>query len=92
MTDVTEGDRLRAAVRSDQELAMTEAAFDGLRIAMVNEFVNSDYDETAKREHLYHGLYALDEVRKVLAKAVRAGSDNKAIEAAAAEFAAKAKR
>lgn len=89
---MSDADRIRAAVRSSDELAMTEAAFDGLRIAMVNELVGSDYHESAKREHLYHGLYALDEVRKALKKAVQEGSDAKAIEQAAAAIAAGMKR
>lgn len=80
-------DLVRAAVRSSDELAMTQLAFDQLRTAMVNELVGSDYTESVKREHLYHGLYALDEARKLLVKAVKAGNDSKAIEAAAAEFA-----
>jgi predicted component of type VI protein secretion system len=81
-------DRLRAAVRSEQELAMTELAFDGLKIAMVNRLIDSDFNESAEREHLYHALRALADVRKALTDAVRMGSDSKAIEAAAAEFAA----
>lgn len=85
-------DRLRAAVRSESELAMTELAFDGLKIAMVNELIGSKYDEAAKREHLYHALRAVTDVRRALADMVKAGKDDKAIETAAAEFAAKAKR
>lgn len=84
-------DRLRAAVRSSEELAMTDLAFDGLRIAMVNELIATNYDEGAAREHLYHGLRALEDVRTALKKATKAGTDSKAIEAAAAEFAASVK-
>lgn len=88
MTEVT--DRLRAAVLSGQELAMTDLAFDGLRIAMVNELIGSEYDQADKREHLYHGLKALDDVRNALKDMVKKGSDTRAIEAAAQEFAASA--
>lgn len=77
-------DRLRAAVRSESELAMTEAAFDGLRIAMVNELIATNYDEAQAREHLYHGLRALEDVREALKKAVKYGTDQKAYEEAAA--------
>lgn len=83
MTD----DIVRAAVRSSDELAMTQLAFDQLRTAMVNELTGSDYTESARREHLYHAVYALDETRKLLVKAVQAGNDTKVIERAAAEFA-----
>lgn len=85
---LSEGERLRAAIRSDQELAMTEAAFDGLRIAMVNELINSDYHEAAAREHLYHGLRAMRDVRQALADMVRKGRDAQAMEAAAKAIAA----
>ena len=84
-------DRLRAAVRSAEELAMTDLAFDGLRIAMVNELIATNYDESPAREHLYHGLRALEDVRNALKAAVKAGTDTKAIETAAAEFAAQGK-
>jgi hypothetical protein len=77
-------DRIRAAVRSENELAMTDAAFDGLRIAMVNELIGTNYDEADKREHLYHGLRALTDVRDALKAMVKAGSDAKAYEEAAA--------
>jgi plasmid stability protein len=83
-------ERLRAAVRSENELAMTDLAFDGLRIAMVNELVGSEYDEAQKREHLYHGLKALDDVRNALRDMVRKGRDEKAIAEAAAKFATSA--
>lgn len=80
-------DRIRAAVRSADELAMTEAAFDGLRIAMVNRLIDSDFDEGAQREHLYHGLRALKDVRETLRAMVKAGSDARAYEEAAAAIA-----
>lgn len=80
-------DRLRAAVRSENELAMTDLAFDGLKIAMVNTLIDTNYDEADKREHLYHGLRALQDVRQALKDMVRAGNDAKAIEAAAAAIA-----
>jgi hypothetical protein len=79
-------DRLRAAVRSSEELAMTDLAFEGLRLAMVNELIGSEYDETAKREHLYHGLRALSDVRDNLKAMVKVGNDTKAIEQKAAEL------
>lgn len=85
-------DRIRAAVRSADELAMTQLAFDQLKTAMVNELVGSEYTESVKREHLYHGLFALEEARKLLVKAVQAGNDARAIEQAAAEFAGKVDR
>lgn len=81
-------DRIRAAVRSADELAMTEMAFAGLRLAMVNELIGTDYNESDKREHLYHGLRALTDVRQALKDMVKVGSDTKAIEAAAAAIAA----
>lgn len=80
-------DRIRAAVRSADELAMTDAAFDGLRIAMVNELIGTEYREADKREHLYHGLRALTDVRQALKDMVRLGNDTKAIEAAAEAYA-----
>jgi hypothetical protein len=87
MSELTEGERARLAIRSEQELAITEAAFDGLRIAMVNELIGSNYDEAAKREHLYHGLRAIKDVQGFLLANVRKGNDTKAIEEAAAAFA-----
>lgn len=77
-------DRLRAAARAEQELAMTDAAFDGLRIAMVNELIATNYDEAEARERLYHALRGLEDVRDTLKKAVQYGTDEKAYEAAAA--------
>jgi hypothetical protein len=82
-------DRLRAAVRSDNELAMTDLAFDGLHIAMVNALIATEYDEAGKREHLYHGLRALTDVRQALKDMVKVGSDTKAMEQAAAALAAR---
>lgn len=84
-------DRIRAAVRSEQELAMTEAAFDGLRIAMVNELIATDFGEAQVREHLYHGLRALQDVRQALQDMVKVGADTRAIDAAAAQYAASVK-
>lgn len=81
-------DRLRAAVRSEQELAMTELAFDGLAIAMTNALIATDYGETQARENLYHGLKALRDVRQALVDMVKVGNDTKAMEAAAATIAA----
>ena len=83
MTD----DRIRAAVRSENELAMTDAAFDGLRIAMVNELIATDYNEADARERLYHALRGLEDVRDTLKAAVRFGTDQKAYEVAAAALA-----
>lgn len=80
-------DRLRAAVRSEQELAMTDAAFDGLRIAMVNELIATDYNEAEARERLYHALRGLQDVRDTLKAAVKFGTDQKAYDAAAAAIA-----
>ena len=80
-------DRLRAAVRSEQELAMTELAFEGLKLAMVNELIGSNLEESAKREHLYHALRAMSDVRDALRAMVKVGNDTKAIEMKAAEFA-----
>lgn len=80
-------DRLRAAVRSESELAMTEAAFDGLRIAMVNELIGTNYDQADARERLYHALRGLEDVRDTLKKAVQFGTDQKAYEEAAAALA-----
>lgn len=80
-------DRLRAAVRSESELAMTEAAFDGLRIAMVNELIATNYDQADARERLYHALRGLEDVRDTLKKAVQFGTDQKAYEEAAAALA-----
>lgn len=84
---IDEGTRMRAAVRAEQELSMTEAAFDGLQIAMVNELINTNYDQGPAREHLYHGLRALKDVRQALKDMVRAGKDAKAMEEAAAALA-----
>lgn len=91
MSDLTEGERLRAAIRSEQELALTEASFEGLRIAMVNRFIASDFDEGAVREHLYHGLRAMADVRKALGEMAKKGSDDRAIEQYVAEIAGAAK-
>lgn len=87
MSDLTQGERMRAAIRADQELALTEAAFDGLRIAMVNELIATNYDEGAAREHLYHGLRALRDVRLTLQKAIKDGTNDKALQDYAAELA-----
>jgi hypothetical protein len=84
---LSEGERLRAALRAEQELALTEACFDGLKIAMVNRLIATDFDEGAEREQLYHGLKALGSVRKALADMVKAGSDDRAMAQAAAEIA-----
>jgi len=80
-------DRLRAAVRSESELAMTEAAFEGLRIAMVNELIATNYDQADARERLYHALRGLEDVRDTLKKAVKFGTDQRAYEEAAAQLA-----
>lgn len=80
-------DRIRAAVRSADELAMTDLAFEGLRIAMVNELIGTEYGEADKREHLYHGLKALKDVRQALKDMVRVGNDTKAVQAAAEAYA-----
>lgn len=88
---MSDSDRIRAALRSEQELALTDAAFDGLRIAMVNELIATDYDQSAAREHLYHGLRALQDVRQALKDMVKSGNDAKAMQEAAAQFAARAK-
>jgi hypothetical protein len=85
---LSEGERLRAAIRSENELAMTEAAFDGLKIAMVNALIGSDYEESQKREHLYHALRAMTDVREALKATVRFGTDAKAIAEAAEQMAA----
>lgn len=88
---MSDSDRLRAAVRSEQELAMTDTAFDGLRIAMVNQLIATDYAESDAREHLYHGLKALQDVQETLKHMVKVGNDTKAMETAAAEYAASVK-
>jgi hypothetical protein len=88
---VSDTDRLRAAVRSENELAMTDLAFDGLHLAMVNELIGTDYDEGPAREHLYHALRALKDVRQTLKDMVKVGNDTKAMEAAATAIAASAK-
>lgn len=84
---MNDSERIRAALRAEQELALTETAFDGLRIAMVNALIGSDFDEGTKREHLYHGLRALQDVRETLKQMVKVGNDTKAIAAAAEAFA-----
>ncbi len=85
-------ERLRAAVRSENELAMTDAAFDGLRIAMVNRLIDSNFDEAQVREHLYHALRALQDVRETLRAAVTSGAASKAMDEYAEEIAKGATR
>jgi hypothetical protein len=82
---LSEGERLRAAIRAETELALTETAFDGLRTAMINELIASDYDQSAQREHLYHGLRAMRDVRKTLTDMVKVGTDIRAMREAAAQ-------
>lgn len=84
---MSDTDRIRAAIRSEQELAMTDAAFDGLRTAMINELIATDYDQAQAREHLYHDLRALQDVRGALKQMVKVGNDTKAIEEHAAQLA-----
>lgn len=76
---MTDEERIMLAVRSDQELALTERAFDGLKTAIVNDLVATEFEQNAKRERLYVALKTLGMVRQTLLDAVAAGKNARAM-------------
>jgi hypothetical protein len=60
--------------KARQELEMTNAAFDGLRAAALNELVATGPEQVVKREKLYLTCSILEAVRKALNDAVDAGN------------------
>jgi hypothetical protein len=64
---------VRAAHRAQQELTQTEAAFTGLRQAMIDQWSQTASDQEHKREKLFLAVQTLDAVRKALLETVAAG-------------------
>lgn len=85
---MTESEAIMLAVKSGEELALTERAMDGLRIQWTNLLIATDISEHDVRERLYVALKTVDLVREALRAAMIKGANAKAIEQAAAALVA----
>ena len=72
-------DSHRTAVKAQQELTQTDAAFAAVRQAMVDRLLNSAVADGAVREKLYLGVRSLDAVRKVLFDVIAGGQIEEAV-------------
>lgn len=71
--------RIMVALRAENELALTEAAFEGLNIALTNRLVATDFTDRDERERIYVALKTLGLVRQTLVDAVAAGKSARAV-------------
>lgn len=80
MSDGSDAGVRSKGIRAKTELAETDIAFDGLRMAMMEEIIKTGPEQLAKRERLIAGVQIIDAVRKALKKAVEAGEQAKTID------------
>jgi hypothetical protein len=66
-------DDLARAGRVRREFEETQAAFDAVRLAMVETLFATAVDRAAEREKLYLGVQVLDAVRKSMMDAISTG-------------------
>lgn len=70
---MTEEEILLVAAKSSRELALVEHAFDGLKVAITDEMINTTFEQLEKRERLFVALKTLSMVRQSLEVAITAG-------------------
>jgi hypothetical protein len=66
-------ERILLAARSGAELALAGHAFDGLKEVLVEQIIETSFDQNDKRERLFVALKTLAMVREALEGAVAAG-------------------